>query len=115
MNKVYENIFKALENEYNALRKSYKETNNFSFYFLSEGIRKSVGIVHEESKKQNNNWISVKKRLPDVRNKEYIVMIKYAKVPTCLYFEKSGKWVDGLGIPYRVVAWQDFPAPYRED
>lgn len=66
-------------------------------------------------------WIPVSERLPDVRRYEdgepikFIVMIKYAEVPTTLSVDDDGNWFDDSNIfkdYYVVIAWQPLPEPY---
>ena len=79
-------------------------------------------MVHElEMLRQQNQWIAVSVRLPDVpigtkddECPEFIVMIKDACRATALKYVPDGVWVDDSGEVYPVVAWMPMPEPYKE-
>jgi hypothetical protein len=78
-----------------------------------------------------NSWIPVSERLPEIRQYksgepiEFIAMIRGASVPTSLMLTDQDEWKDFVSIyrdnestyneNYDVVAWMEFPEPYKED
>ena len=101
-----------------------------------ESIIKVVEAYHNTLIECINNqhkigeWIPCSKRLPeepentseDVESdilegklKEYIVHIKDAEIPTCLYYAGKGCWWDEVANDFcKVIAWQPLPEPYKE-
>lgn len=92
-----------------------------------------IGTIDNQPK--FGEWIIASARLPDDpeggiprcrdeledayvkdRIKEYIVMIDGASLPTVLFYGGEGRWYDcnGTQEPYRIVAWQPLPEPYKE-
>lgn len=88
-----------------------------------------------EVKAKSDGWIPCSKQLPDDpeggilrsreeledayvkdRIKQYIIMIDGASLPTVLFYGGKGRWYDcnGTNEPYRVVAWQPLPEPYKQ-
>ena len=71
--------------------------------------------------RQQNRWIPVSKRLPDVpagidddECPEFNVMIGGARKATTLRCDFDGTWFDDLGEIYEVIAWRPLPEPYKE-
>ena len=79
-------------------------------------------MAHElEMLRQQNRWIPVTVKLPDVpigteddECPEFIVMIKDACRATMLKYVPDGVWVDDSGEVYPVIAWVPMPEPYKE-
>ena len=74
------------------------------------------GIIAEE----NDGWIPVEERLPEVQEgledmycPEFNVTIKGAKEATTLKYSWDGTWFDDNGIVYDVIAWQPLPETYH--
>lgn len=57
-------------------------------------------------------WVSVDERLPEMAG-EYIVMIKGAKNPTCLFFDVDA-WIDEVSESHNVTHWREFPEQPKE-
>lgn len=71
-------------------------------------------------KVENNGWIPVSERLPEVPEgtedddcPEFNVTIKGADKATTLKYAPDGTWFDDLGEVYKVVAWKSLPEPYK--
>lgn len=68
----------------------------------------------------NNGWIPVEERLPEVPKEledahcpEFNVTIKGAEKATTLKYSWDGAWFDDNGNVYNVIAWQPLPEPYK--
>ena len=72
-----------------------------------------------------DKWIPVTERLPDKEYWEYqkkysqdkmevLVMIKGAFIPTTLYFDVDGDFIDDDGDSWLVTHWQPMPEPTKE-
>ena len=70
-------------------------------------------------------WIPVTERLPDKEYWEYqkkysqdkmevLVMIEGAWIPTTLYFDDDGDFIDDDGDAWLVTHWQPMPRPPKE-
>lgn len=71
--------------------------------------------------RQQNRWIPVSKRLPDVpvgidddECPEFNVMIRGARKAAALRYNSDGTWFDDFGEVYEVIAWRPLPEPYKE-
>lgn len=71
--------------------------------------------------RQQNRWIPVSKRLPDVpvgidddECPEFNVMIRGARKAAALRYDSDGTWFDDFGEVYEVIAWRPLPEPYKE-
>lgn len=69
---------------------------------------------------ENDGWISVSERLPEVPEgtedddcPEFNVTIKGADKATTLKYAPDETWFDDSGEVYKVVAWQPLPEPYK--
>mgnify|MGYP001863449407 CR=1 FL=1 len=79
-------------------------------------------VMQLRKKFNNDRWIPVEKRLPDVTEgtedpdcPEFNVMIKGASRSTTLKYSWDGTWFDDNGYLYDVIAWQPLPEPYRPE
>lgn len=68
----------------------------------------------------NNGWIPVEERLPEVPKEledahcpEFNVTIKGAEKATTLKYSWDGAWFDDNGNVYNVIAWRPLPEPYK--
>lgn len=86
-------------------------------------LLKKVKELEEENARLRSGqalWIPTKVALPPEPTEEqesyneYIVMIKGATEPTFLLYVGDGEWQDITDSPYKVIAWQPLPEPYRE-
>ena len=86
------------------------------------GHEYNAGI--EDGKKDNDGWIPVEERLPDVFRKieedsecpEYNVTIPGAEKATTLKYSPADEtWFDDLGYVYPVIAWRPLPESYRPE
>lgn len=78
-------------------------------------IRSYMGEV------ENDGWIPVSERLPEVPEgtedddcPEFNVTIKGADKATTLKYAPDGTWFDDYGEVYKVIAWKPLPEPYKE-
>ncbi|MCI8337966.1 MAG: DUF551 domain-containing protein [Lachnospiraceae bacterium] len=92
-----------------------------------------VGVINNQPK--IGEWILYSERrppdpegeIPETREelenafvsdsiKEYIVMLEGAVKPTTFFYGGDDRWCDPYGRlePYRVIAWQPLPKPYKE-
>lgn len=85
-----------------------------------------IPAVCKESSGEQSRWVSVEKRLPIDETKDYqekweenpefLVMIKYGVVPTCLYFDGVNWYAnDGEPFTYNVTHWMPLPEPPKEN
>lgn len=109
LEKILEEI-KDLKEKQNSSNQDYA-TGYFSALSTVEGIISGV--------KENDGWIPVEERLPEVPKEledaycpEFNVMIKEAEIATTLKYSWDGTWFDDIGEVYDVVAWQPLPEPY---
>ena len=79
-------------------------------------------VMQLRKKFNNDRWIPVEKRLPDVTEgtedpdcPEFNVMIKGVSRSTTLKYSWDGTWFDDNGYLYDVIAWQPLPEPYRPE
>ena len=73
-----------------------------------------------EDEKNNDGWISVDEKLPEVQEgledmycPEFNVTIKGAERATTLKYSWDGTWFDDYGTVYNVIAWQPLPERYK--
>ena len=73
-----------------------------------------------------HSWIPTSERLPnekefmrnysrDNHSTEFVVMIEGATIPTVLQYKRDGVWTDEARNWYNVVAWMEFPDPWKGD
>ncbi|MDO5362842.1 MAG: DUF551 domain-containing protein [Eubacteriales bacterium] len=77
-------------------------------------IRSHMGGV------ENDGWIPVSERLPEVPEgtedddcPEFNVTIKGADKATTLKYAPDGTWFDDYGEVYKVIAWKPLPEAYK--
>lgn len=92
-------------------------------YGWNEAVEMVSDIVKNHlSDLENDGWIPVEERLPEVPEDiddedcpEFNVTIKGASESTTLKCACDGTWFDDNGIVYPVVAWRPIPKPYKRD
>lgn len=71
-------------------------------------------IIDQQPVIECDDWTLVSERAPKTDGL-YIVTIEGAYRATCLaYHKESNGWYDENYEPYRVIAWKEFPAAYRD-
>lgn len=110
---VLEQILEEIENE--------AMTNKEIGRKQCEGMARAMNIIRSHmDEAENDGWIPVEERLPEVPEgladeycPEFNVTIKGAERTTTLKYSWDGTWFDDNGNVYNVIAWQLLPEPYK--
>lgn len=87
---------------------------------LEEYKKSILRIIDAQQTVNNDGWIPVEKKLPEVQEgledmycPEFNVTIKWATETTTLKYSWDGTWFDNNGYVYNVIAWKPLPEAYR--
>ena len=104
------------------ITKSLRERLYGALWKLMEYEDTGLTPVEIERLKEQNRWIPVEERLPEVPEgteddycPEFNVMIKGAVQATTLNFAPDGTWFDDFGQGYSVIAWMPLPEAYQPE
>ena len=102
------------------IRSHMDEVENAEIEPVSKEFLKDCAKTAKRYKRNNDGWIPVGERLPEVPEgladeycPEFNVTIKGAERTTTLKYSWDGTWFDDNGNVYNVIAWQPLPAPYK--
>ena len=81
---------------------------------LEEYKKSILRIIDEQQTENNDNWIPVKKRLPEHDYETVLCVDAVDYYFVAVYTKKDGFRTEDFGADYEnIIAWQPLPKPYR--
>lgn len=116
------NVLEKILKEIKEVEKKFVVGHEVLFALGATGIATEIEeiIRLHMNDEDNNGWIPVEERLPEVPKEledahcpEFNVTIKGAEKATTLKYSWDGAWFDDNGNVYNVIAWRPLPEPYK--
>lgn len=116
------NVLEKILEEIEEIEKKFLVGHEVLFALGATGMATEIEeiIRSRMDEVENDGWIPVSKRLPEVPEgtedddcPEFNVTIKGANKATTLKYTPDGIWLDDWGEVYEVVAWKPLPDAYK--